>query len=89
MDEDAKSQEENPQVGQPYGGVNRRPEGGDLPGEVPEESAVTADRGEGEGRTPMSSRAADEPMDSDAAEPYSMTEPEPTPPNPLTRQDES
>jgi hypothetical protein len=90
MSEDQeKPQDENPLVGPPYGGQDRRPEGADLPGERPGGESATQGVRRGAERTPMSSRAAEQPMDSDAVEPYVKGEQEPPPPDPLKRQHES
>jgi hypothetical protein len=87
--DDEKRQDENPLTGPPYGGRDQRPEGADLPGERPDVESATQGVRRGAQRTPMSSRAAEEPMDSDAVEPYVKGEQEPGPPDPLKRQDES
>jgi hypothetical protein len=82
MPEDQEQQREDP-VGKPYEGrAKPPPEGARLPGERGGAETVGAsDRPDLD--QPMASRAAEDAMDPDAVEPYSGSEPEPGPPDPL------
>jgi hypothetical protein len=81
MAEDQERQREDP-VGKPYEGRAQPPEDAGLPGERGGPETVSADD-RPDLDQPMASRAAGEPMDPDAVEPYSGSEPEPGPTDPL------